>query len=226
MRAVVTDIDGTITDGARRISLSAIREIRRLVDDGIPVVLASGNTLCFMDSIAKMIGTSGAVIAENGGVWRREYPADPVVEGDRRVTLAAFEDLRRHYASRGVALDLYSHSLRHADVAFARTVPVDEVRRLLASHPVRVLDTGFAIHLQQAGITKATALSALARAMGLEPADFLAVGDSENDVEMIREAGAGAAVGNAVPGARAAADYVATAPYGDGFVEAVRHFLP
>ncbi|HOT94360.1 MAG TPA: phosphoglycolate phosphatase [Methanoregulaceae archaeon] len=226
MRAVVTDIDGTITDGARRISLSAIREIRRLVDDGIPVVLASGNTLCFMDSIAKMIGTSGAVIAENGGVWRREYPADPVVEGDRRVTLAAFEDLRRHYAARGVALDLYSHSLRHADVAFARTVPVDEVRRLLASHPVRVLDTGFAIHLQQAGITKATALSALARAMGLEPSDFLAVGDSENDVEMIREAGAGAAVGNAVPGARAAADYVATAPYGDGFVEAVRHFLP
>ena len=226
MRAVVTDIDGTITDGARRISLAAIQEIRRLVDDGIPVVLASGNTLCFMDSIAKMIGTSGAVIAENGGVWRREYPVEPVVEADRKVTLAAFEDLRGQYTARGVELDLYSHSLRHADVAFARNVPVDEVRRLLAGHPVRVLDTGFAIHLQQVGVTKATALAALASAMGLELSDFLAIGDSENDVEMIKEAGAGAAVGNAVPSAQAAADFVATAPFGDGFVEAVRHYLP
>ncbi len=226
MRAVVTDIDGTITDGARRISLSAIREIRRLVDDGIPVVLASGNTLCFMDSIAKMIGTNGAVIAENGGVWRREYPEEPVVEADRRLTLAAFHDIRGYYAAQGMELDLYSHSLRHADVAFARNVPVDEVRHLLEGHPVRVLDTGFAIHLQQAGVTKATALAALARAMDLELSDFLAIGDSENDIEMIKEAGAGAAVGNAVPGAQAAADFVATAPFGDGFMEAVRHYLP
>ena len=69
-------------------------------------------------------------------------------------------------------------------------------------------------------------LAALASAMGLELSDFLAIGDSENDGEMIKEAGAGAAVGNAVPSAQAAADYVATAPFGDGYVEAVRHYLP
>ncbi len=226
MKALVTDIDGTITDHARRISLPAIGAIRRLVDGGVPVVLASGNTLCFMDGIAKMIGTDGTVICENGGVWRRGFFGEPVVAGDRRVTLAAFEALRDHYAGRGLALDPFSHGLRYADVAFARTVPADEVRAVLRDHPIRVLDTGFAFHLQQDGISKATALVALARAMGMAPADFVAIGDSENDVDMIQAAGAGAAVGNAVPGAKATADFVATAPFGDGFVEAVDHYFP
>jgi phosphoglycolate phosphatase (TIGR01487 family) len=226
MRAVITDIDGTLTDQRRRISTAAIEAIRRLVDGGIPVVLASGNTLCFMDGISKMIGTDGTVVCENGGVWRTGFFAEPVVEGDRRVTLAAFEVLREHCAGRGIAVDPFSHGLRYADVAFARTIDADEVREVLKDHPVRVLDTGFAIHLQQAGISKATALARLARAMKMEPADFLAVGDSENDTEMIKAAGAGAAVGNAAPGTKAAADYVASAPYGDGFVEAVGHYFP
>ena len=226
MKALVTDIDGTITDRARRISLPAIGAIRRLVDGGIPVVLASGNTLCFMDGIAKMIGTDGTVICENGGVWRRGFFGEPIIAGDRRVTLTAFEALRDHYAGQGLALEPFSHGLRYADVAFARTVPEDEVRTVLRDHPVNVLDTGFAIHLQQAGISKATALAGLARAMGMEPADFVAIGDSENDTDMIKAAGAGAAVGNAVPEAKAAADFVATTPFGDGFVEAVNHYFP
>ncbi len=226
MKALVTDIDGTITNHARRISLPAIDAIRRLVDGGVPVVLASGNTLCFMDGIAKMIGTDGTVICENGGVWRRGFFGEPVIAGDRRVTLAAFEALRDHYAGNGLALDPFSHGLRYADVAFARTVPADEVRAVLRDHPVRVLDTGFALHLQEIGISKATALVALARAMEIAPADFVAIGDSENDTDMIEAAGAGAAVGNAVPEAKAAADFVATAPFGDGFVEAVDHYFP
>ncbi len=226
MRALVTDIDGTLTGPLRRISLPAVEEIRRLVDAGTPVVLASGNTLCFMDGLAKMIGTDGSVIAENGGVWRHGSGGEPRVMADRRLPLAAFEHLREHYGARGRALEPYSFHLRLADVAFARNVPTDEVRALLREHPVRVLDTGFALHLQALGITKATALSALAPALGLTSADFLAIGDSENDVEMIKEAGAGAAVGNAAPGAKAAADFVASAPFGDGFIEAVRHYFP
>jgi phosphoglycolate phosphatase (TIGR01487 family) len=225
MKALVTDIDGTITDANRRIGLPAIAAIRRLVDGGIPVVLASGNTLCFMDGISKMVGTAGAVICENGGVWRVGFFGEPVVEGDRRITLAAFEVLRDHYAGRGIGIEPFSHGLRYADVAFARTVPADEVRTVLREHPVRVVDTGFAFHIEEVGISKATALVNLARAMGMELADFVAIGDSENDTDMIKAAGAGAAVGNAVPDAKAAADFVATAPFGDGFVEAVDHYF-
>ena len=70
LKALLTDIDGTITTPDRRIDTGSIETIRSLVDSGIEVVLASGNTPCFMDALCKMIGTKGTFIAENGGVFR------------------------------------------------------------------------------------------------------------------------------------------------------------
>ena len=63
LKALLTDIDGTITDSSRRINTGAVEAIRSLVDEGIEVVLASGNTSCFMDALCKMIGTQGTFIA-------------------------------------------------------------------------------------------------------------------------------------------------------------------
>ena len=73
LKALVTDIDGTITDHRRRISTPAIEALRVLIDAGIEVVLASGNTVCFMDGLCRMIGTNGTIISENGGVYRRGF---------------------------------------------------------------------------------------------------------------------------------------------------------
>ncbi|MFA6224805.1 MAG: HAD hydrolase family protein [Methanoregula sp.] len=85
LKAVLTDIDGTITDSSRRINTGAINTIRSLVDDGIEVVLASGNTSCFMDALCKMIGTHGTLIAENGGVFRVGFTGTPRIRGDQEV---------------------------------------------------------------------------------------------------------------------------------------------
>lgn len=56
--------------------------------------------------------------------------------------------------------------------------------------------------------TKATALAAVARHYGIAQADVVAFGDGLNDVAMLRWAGAGVAVGHAMPEARDAADIV------------------
>jgi len=50
LKALLTDIDGTITDPSRRVNTGAIEIIRLLADEGVEVVLASGNTSCFMAS--------------------------------------------------------------------------------------------------------------------------------------------------------------------------------
>ena len=52
-------------------------------------------------------------------------------------------------------------------------MPAEEVAQVFAGQTVQVIDTGFAIHLQAEGISKGTALLALARDMGLSPKDFL-----------------------------------------------------
>jgi phosphoglycolate phosphatase (TIGR01487 family) len=226
LRAVACDVDGTITDRQRRISLPAIACIRDLVERGVEVVLASGNTLCFLDALARMIGTSGTVIAENGGVYRIGFSGSPRVEGDRSVAVAAFRDLEAYYRSQGIALELYGERYRFSDVAFARTVPPGEVKGVVRGRGVRVLDTGFAIHLHAMGISKGSALLKLAAETGIPAKEFLAVGDSENDLEMLEAAGIGVAVANARDEVKAASDFVAEKGNGDGFVEGVMRYLP
>jgi phosphoglycolate phosphatase (TIGR01487 family) len=226
LRAVVTDVDGTLTDQRRRISTAAILAIRDLVDAGIPVVLASGNTTCSLDILCKMIGTDGSIIGENGGVYRHQFDGTLHVAGRQEICWEAFHRIENHFAEEGKALTLYSPENRFADIAFARTVSPADAAEVIADMPVRVIDTGFAIHLQYAGVSKGSGLSELADLMGLAPEEFLAIGDSENDTEMLRRAGVGAAVGNAAPAPLAAAEYVAEKKYGGGFVEIVRRYRP
>ncbi|MCK9306563.1 MAG: phosphoglycolate phosphatase [Methanoculleus sp.] len=228
LKALVTDVDGTLTDRRRRINTAAVDAVRTLVDAGIEVVLASGNTVCFMDGLCKMVGTDGTIIGENGGVYRRGFPGTLRIPGDQAACLEAFEVLKDYFAGKGIELELYGAQYRFADVAFARNIDPDEVRAVIRDHdlPVRVLDTGFAIHLQTPGVNKGTAMRELAREMGLSPAEMMAIGDSENDIEMLEVAGIGVAVRNAPARTRSAADWVTERTYGDGFLEAVKKYYP
>lgn len=225
-KAVITDLDGTLTDERRRLNTRAVDCIRHLVDAGIPVVFASGNTICSLTILCKMVGTDGTVICENGGLYRIGFHGEERVLGDIALCRAAFHHLEHYFGRQGEGLELYSPEYRFADVAFARTVDPEEVKAALGGFDVRVLDTGFAIHLQGHGISKGTAFRHVAKDMGIGMEDFLAVGDSHNDQEMIQLAGTGFAVANATGDVKDAADRVTKEKYGDGFIEAVTSVFP
>ena len=226
LNGLVTDIDGTITDRHRRIHTGAISALRELCDCGVEVVLASGNTSCFMDAVSRMIGTQGSFIAENGGVYRAGYTGELRILGDQTPVREALDAVVAFYQELGISLDMYSPSYRFADQAFARTVPPDEVREIVREFPVEVIDTGFAIHIQACGISKGLAFLSLAGDLGLEPADFLSIGDAENDIELVKYAGIGVAVRNAPETLAAAATWVSEKKYGEGFLEAFERYKP
>ena len=226
LSALVTDIDGTITDKARRIDPEALACLQRLAQDGIEVVLASGNTSCFMDALCKMAGTKGTFIAENGGVYRIGYTGEIHVIGNQAVCQRALKTVQAHFRDKGIELNLYNPTYRFADLAFARTVPAEEVKEVLAGQPVQVIDTGFAIHLQSEGVSKGSTLPLLARDLGLSPKDFFAIGDGINDAGMLMAAGKGVTVANAHPETKKAASDVMDEEYGSGFVQAVKKYRP
>lgn len=58
------------------------------------------------------------------------------------------------------------------------------------------------------GVNKATALAEIAEGFGVHARDVLAFGDGRNDLEMLRWAGRGVAIGDAPPDVQAAADEV------------------
>lgn len=69
------------------------------------------------------------------------------------------------------------------------------------------------------GVTKATGLAVVADRLGVDPGDVLAVGDGNNDVEMLRWAGRGVAMGQATDDVRDAADAVTGSLDDDGLAE-------
>ncbi|HEX2913641.1 MAG TPA: HAD family hydrolase [Chloroflexia bacterium] len=79
--------------------------------------------------------------------------------------------------------------------------------------------------LLPAGYSKAYALEWLARHHGLSLADTLVVGDGPNDLEMLRVAGLGVAMGNATIEVKAAARVVVAPNSADGVAEALERFV-
>jgi 5-amino-6-(5-phospho-D-ribitylamino)uracil phosphatase len=65
------------------------------------------------------------------------------------------------------------------------------------------------------GVNKASALQDVANDLGVDPADVLAFGDGRNDIEMLRWAGRGVAIGDAPEDVQEAADVV-TDTFADG----------
>lgn len=73
---------------------------------------------------------------------------------------------------------------------------------------------------------KANAAKLLATRLGIDPAHVLAIGDQRNDIELIRWAGIGVAMGNAVHELKAVADWITRSNDEDGVAHALAHFIP
>ncbi len=74
-------------------------------------------------------------------------------------------------------------------------------------------------------VSKGHALATLAAYYGLDQSQVMAIGDQDNDVEMIDWAGIGVAMGNASPKAKAVADYIAPPVTEDGVAWAIETFI-
>ncbi|MCI4368507.1 MAG: phosphoglycolate phosphatase [Thermoplasmata archaeon] len=218
--AVVTDIDGTLTDRERRLDLGAIRTIRALIDRKVPVVLATGNVLPIALALYRSLGLSGPIVAENGGVIYRKAGGKETVKilTDRSVALAAY----RHLEREGFDVEpLFTDRWRESEVALRPTVRASELEKALTGFPVVVEDTGYAVHLMSRGGGKLPALRRALRPLGLTPGDCVVAGDGDNDVPMLSAAGFAISFPSGSERARAAADYVAKARYARGFVEGI-----
>lgn len=76
------------------------------------------------------------------------------------------------------------------------------------------------------GNSKAVGMEAICRHFGIAQADTIAFGDGGNDMEMLRWAGTGIAMGNASDEVKAAADFVTADVDHEGILAAVQKLLP
>lgn len=74
------------------------------------------------------------------------------------------------------------------------------------------------------GVSKAQGLAWLAAHLKIPPQAVMAIGDQDNDADMLDWAGLAVAMGNASPGVKAVADHVAPPVEEDGVAEAIERF--
>jgi hypothetical protein len=221
LRAVVTDIDGTLTDASRRLDPRAVDAVRRLESSGVPVTLATGNVLPIALALHRFVGTTGPVVAENGGLiyWPEGTGGTVERRADRRVALRAWRAVR---AAGVPARRLFTDRWRESEVALEPNVGLPSVRRAVRGLPVTVESTGYAFHLIERGVGKLPSLVRALGRIGLGPRDCVILGDGDNDVAMLRAAGFAVSFPSASRRARAAATYVTRSDYSAGFEEGLK----
>jgi phosphoglycolate phosphatase (TIGR01487 family) len=213
INALVTDIDGSITDGKRRISIVAIEVLREVEKKGIPVMLASGNVLPIAYGLSSFIGITGPVIAENGGVVY--YKKAVKFLADRKRCDEAFEMLKNHLPVRKI----FSDRWRRAEVAIEPDVDLKKLRELLNDYNLKAESTGFAIHIFESQMSKFQGLKVACEMLGADINYVAAFGESENDIDMIKNCAFGIVPSNATADLKSHADYVASASNGEGLKE-------
>ncbi|GAA0282507.1 phosphoglycolate phosphatase [Halobacterium noricense] len=214
---LAVDIDGTLSRPDRSIDSRVLDVLREWE---APVVIATGKALPYPVALCQFVGVAERVIAENGGV---AYVNDELFYfGDRD----AAADVHEAFADAGFDLGWGESDLvnrwRETELAVNRERPLDVLTDLADEYGLSVVDTGFAYHVKATEPSKGAALEVVATELGYEPADFAAVGDSANDVELFEAAGESYAVANADDAARDAAEVVLDESYADGFLAATR----
>ncbi len=224
IRLIAVDIDGTLTFKDRKLDLAAVEAIRKAESSGLPVVLATGNVLTFAEAAATMLGTSGPLIVEDGGIVfdlsaRQEHVLGGRVEADRG--LAALE------RTFGSLKQTRSSRARLTGLTLERTIPVEEVRKVLQREGFSLVavDSGFAIHIRSPEVNKGNALRKVSLISRVPLAEIAAIGDGPNDIEMLQVAGLSFAVANSTDEVKRVCTHVTTSPYGKGAAEAIESIL-
>ena len=103
----------------------------------------------------------------------------------------------------------------------------EEVKQYLEGCPyIHVVDGGFAnLEFTKAGVSKKTGLLFLTEYLDLSMNQVLAIGDSENDLEMLEAAGTGVAMGNAASEVKRAADDITAGNDEEGVALAIRKYF-
>lgn len=265
---VALDIDGTLfkwVDGGgttyEEISPVVHEAVRRAVDAGTHVVLASGRSPHGMTRVADLLGLHDGrdrlwVVASNGAVVFR-YPPMEVVHEETFDAAPAVAAVLEHHPNalvaveeRGVGYRVNSHfptgelsgDMILTDVEELVSKPVS---RVIVRDPDATADdfvelagrlglhgTDYVVgwtawlDLTPVGVSKASGLEMVAKELGVDQADVLAIGDGRNDIEMLAWAGRGVAMGQAVEEVRAAADDVTATVHEDGVAAELGRWFP
>ncbi len=245
------DNDSTLFDhGSHRVHEETIDVLRKLKDKGYILALNTSRSYAEMENIPKqlldlmdvLILINGAYIVKDGQV-----EISCLEEADVNLFIDFFEkhDVTYRYCTKDGGGYLNREDEEHAAIferlygmrPAAKKYEGEEVLQLLyyATGALREEIMSLSDHneysilniageISPKGKNKGEAMIDVAASYGIAPEKICAFGDSGNDIEMLKMAGLGIAMGNATRECKKAADYVTAPVNEEGISEALLHF--
>lgn len=208
-RVIVSDYDGTITES----SPALLPALRRFLAAGHLFVLCSGRYAEWAEE-CPLGDVCALLVLENGGC---------LVDGEgvRELGPAPPPELVEALLHAGYAHDhgRVIVGMRSADEPQVAAI----LRRYSDDHAL--IKNKDSLMLLAKGVDKESGARAALAELDVSPDQAIAVGDAENDLALFRACGKTAAVANAVPELKAAADLVLDGEHATGVVELIELVL-
>ena len=230
VEAIAVDVDGTITDEKRKICISAIEALRKAENAGIPTIIVTGNVVNYAYAVEVLIGCSGGLVAENGGVVFKEGENNNAVETmiDRDFVTSAEKHLKDKLGEKFDKHASHDNMYRLTETVFYKTIAKEELEEALKDfeylEQLEIYDSGFALHITDKRVNKGTSLRYLCERNSINMENVMAIGDSQNDEDFLKEAGYKISVGNAEDKLKEISTYTCEKKFGDGVAEAIEKF--
>ena len=241
-RALILDLDGTVLGPDEKITPAVVEAVRR-VADMIPVCIATGRERGHVLSYSNELGLSAPQMSDNGALildpatgealWSAPLEENLAMRTVRTIIESGWEFIATHSSgtitdtayldrwdlTRISALDLEEQV---ADVVVERMSGEAGLEAVKVWLPYNGL---WAVDFTRVGVNKGSTLRELCRLLGVEMSQTIAVGDSFNDVSMLRTCGLGIAMGTSPKEVRDVAAHMVGSVAEDGVVEAVESYV-
>ena len=252
IRLVVTDMDGTLLNTDKEISIENRNEIRRLRAAGLKVMIASGRPL---RQLVPFAAEFDGLIAHNGAVvqcadWdtldgipisRAKELVEKLLKNKRYSIALEMADVL--YANFDVTLvwgdipyqkvDFQDFSVFPENFCEKCIVILDTAEMFSEIQPylsqdlhALVIENGTHCMIMRKGVDKLTGIQQVIRHYGWELKNVLAFGDDWNDYDMLKHVGIGVAMGNAHGDIQQVAKWVTLDNDQDGVAYCLRQLFP
>lgn len=254
VRAIFIDMDGTLLSASNYISRRNMEAIYRLINQEVKVFLATGRhyevTAPYHEEIGlrtPMICLNGATIhdGETGRILQMktvrlneerfhqltaESPYNVIIHTANGLYCKETSEEIDYWTKVGQIPPRYIGDLRQANYQdvlkySVRTGSPSSELSALFKNEADVIDWNDGFEIVAPNVSKWSAIKSLLTEFRISPNEVVAIGDGPNDIEMLRHAGTGVAMGNADEKVKAAADFVTGHHENDGLAEFIERYL-